>query len=92
MNAKNQFIANKDLAAWWGIIANDARFDAVLLHASAATLESCPSAEQREGVLFLKETLLTLSQPDAEAPKFAQPGLKHDLEVHRRNIAGETKK
>ena len=87
MNAKTQFISDKDLAAWWSSVSQDTRFDKVMLHASAAALEGCPSAEQREGILKFKDLLLTMSQPDAEPIDFAKPGLKHDLEVPRKTVA-----
>ena len=91
MTAKELFLQNKELAKWWAGIANDVRFDQVMLHAAAITLEGCPSPDQRMGVIFLKEVLLTLSEPESGPPLFAQPGLKHELDVHRRTINEPTK-
>lgn len=90
MTAKDLFLQNKELAKWWAGIANDTRFDQVMLHAAAITLEGCPSPDQRLGVIFLKEVLLTLSQPESGPPQFAQPGLKHELDLHRRTINDRT--
>jgi hypothetical protein len=84
MTAKDQFINNKPLAEWWAAIAGDTRFDSVLLHAAAVALETCPSSEQREGVIFLKEILLTIAQKEAPVVEFAKPGLNHNLEIKRR--------
>jgi hypothetical protein len=84
MDTKTQFLSNQNLASWWGGIANDARFDQVLLHASGCALEGCPSEQERAGALKFKEILLTLSNADAEPVKFASPGLNHDLESVRR--------
>ena len=92
MDTKSQFIANKKLAEWWGSIANDARFDHVLLHASGCALEGLPSAEQRDGVLKFKEILLTLSDSDAKPVSFASPGLHHNLEPKPRAIEVNTDK
>lgn len=86
MDTKTQFLSDKTLSSWWGGIANDSRFDRVLLHASGVALESCPSVEQRAGVLAFREILLTLANPDAEAVKFSSPGLIHDLDVPRRTV------
>jgi hypothetical protein len=86
MTSKEQFIQNQNLASWWGGISQDARFDQVLLHASGVALESCPSSEQRAGVLAFKEILLTLSDKEAEPVKFVSPGLDHNLEVQRRTV------
>lgn len=77
------FLSQKELASWWSGVSCDARFDRVLLHASGVALESIPSAEQRTGVLALKDILLTLSDAEAGPVEFAKPGLLHDLEVHR---------
>jgi hypothetical protein len=92
MDAKNQFLNQKPLAEWWASIAGDPKFDAVLLHAAAVTLEACPDSQQRAGVLFFKEVLLTLSQKDSAGPEFAKPGLNHDLEVHRKTVETEQTK
>ncbi len=90
MTSKEQFIRQKELAAWWQGVASDTRFDSVLVYAAAATLESCPSAEQREGVIFFREMLLNLSLPEAPPPAFARPGLNHDLDIARRTLAVKT--
>jgi hypothetical protein len=79
MNAKTSFINDKNLAEWWASIANDRRFDTMLLHAGNIAFEACPSAEQREGILRFKDILLTISQPDAAPVDFPKPGLHHDL-------------
>lgn len=92
MDSKTQFISNKNLSAWWASVAGDSRFDQVLLHASAVAFESCPSLEQRDGILKFKELLLTLSQPDAPAVAFSQPGLKHNLEPKPRTLKPKTTK
>jgi hypothetical protein len=84
MQAKEQFLSNKQLTGWWSGISQDARFDSVLLHASAVALEAVPSEAERTGVLKLKEILLTLADADAAPVKFTSPGLLHDLEKPRR--------
>jgi hypothetical protein len=90
MDSKNQFISHKELAEWWASIANDPKFDSVLLYASNVAFEACPSAEQREGVLRFKDILLTLSNQDAPAIDFPQPGLQHNLDTKRKTT--ESKK
>lgn len=92
MNAKEQFISNKPLSDWWSNIANDSKFDMVLLHASAVAFEACPSTEQRDGILKFKDLLLTLSQPDAQPVSFSQPGLNHNLEPKPRTLKPTEKK
>lgn len=84
MNAKDQFLSQKTLAEWWASIAGDSKFDAVMLHAQAVALETCPSAEQREGVLTFKDILLTISHAEAKTPKFAKPGINHNLDIPSR--------
>jgi len=91
MQAKDQFIAQKNLSEWWSSIANDPKFDTVLLYASNAAFEAMPSSDQRDGVLRFKEILLTLSNPDAAPIDFPQPGLQHNLESKRKTI-GQTEK
>ena len=90
MNAKEQFISHKELAEWWSSFANDPKFDTVMLYASNVAFEAFPSAEQREGVLRFKDILLTLSNQDAHAVDFPQPGLQHNLDTKRKTT--ESKK
>ena len=91
MKAKIQFLSSsKTLVEWWTSVSIDPRFDLVLLHAGNIALESCPSAEQREGVLFLKETLLTMSQTDIPTPDFPGPGMNHNLDTKRKTIESTT--
>ena len=91
MDSKTQFISQKTLSEWWSSIANDPKFDTVLLYASNVALEAMPSADQRDGALRFKEILLTLSQADAAPIDFPQPGLNHALDTKRKTI-GQTEK
>ncbi len=84
MNSKDQFIANKNLSAWWGTIAGDSRFDSVLLHAGGMALEGMASQEQRDGALKFKEILLTMAIPEAAPVSFTKPGLHHNLDEPRK--------
>lgn len=86
MDAKTHFVSNKELREWWSDISNTPKFDLVLLHAAAIALETCPSAEQREGVIFLKNVLLTMSNADSETPNFPSPGLNHNLDSARKTL------
>jgi hypothetical protein len=92
MQAKEQFIAQKELAAWWSSISNDTRFDTMMLFAGNVAFEACPSSEQRDGILRFKEILLTLSQPDAAPVSFAKTGLIHDLDRPRKTVSTKTEK
>lgn len=92
MNSKDFFNGDKKLSAWWAEIANSASFDRVTQAIKGVALESCPSNEQRAGVLFAIENLLTLSQPDAPPVAFAQPGLNHNLEPKSRTLKPQEKK
>lgn len=92
MDSKTQFINQKELREWWVSISGDSRFDAVLLYAAAITLETCPSAEQREGVIYMKEVLLTMGDKMSEAPDFPSPGLNHNLETQRRTLETDNQK
>jgi hypothetical protein len=92
MDSKTQFISHKELAEWWASIANDPKFDSVLLYASNVAFEACPSAEQRDGVLRFREILLTLSNADSVLVDFAKPGLSHNLDVKRKTIKPNPKK
>lgn len=86
MDSKTQFISSKELAAWWGSVSNDERFDRVLLYASGVAFEGVASSEQREGILRFKEILMTLASAEAPPVKFVSPGLNHDLEPQRRIV------
>jgi hypothetical protein len=92
LQAKEQFIAQKELAAWWSSISNDTRFDTMMLFAGNVAFEACPSSEQRDGILRFKEILLTLSQPDAASISFAKTGLIHDLDRPRKTVSTKTEK
>jgi hypothetical protein len=91
MDSKTQFVSNKTLSEWWASIANDPKFDSVLLYASNAAFEGCPTEGQRDGVLKFREILLTLSNQDSAPVDFAKPGLKYDLDIKRKTIT-QTKK
>ena len=91
MNSKEQFLSDKQLHEWWAVISKDARFDKVLLHAAGCALESCPSAEQRAGVLAFKEILLTLSDVNSEPILFPTTGLSHNLEPKSRTLKPKAK-
>jgi hypothetical protein len=92
MQAKEQFIAQKELAAWWSSVSSDTRFDTMMLFAGNVAFEACPSAEQREGILRFKEILLTLSQPNSAPVSFAKTGLIHDLDRPRKTVSTKTEK
>jgi hypothetical protein len=90
MDAKSQFLANKQTRDWWASVVSNQNFDVVLLHASAVALESLPSAEQRAGVLTFREILQTLGDKEAGPVKFSSPGLIHNLDVPSRTNKPET--
>jgi hypothetical protein len=92
MTSKDLFIQDKDLAAWWSNIANSGNFDRVIQALKGLALETCPNDEQRAGVLFAIDALLTISQPDAPAVAFSQPGLSHNLEPKDRTLKPKTTK
>ena len=92
MNAKDQFLANKQIREWWASVVSNQNFDVVMLHASAVALESLPSAEQRAGVLTFREILQTLGDKEAGPVKFSSPGLIHNLDVPSRTNKPETEK
>lgn len=86
MQTKEIFISNKTLSSWWGQIANDSRFDSVLLHASGMAFEASASQEQREGILTFKNILLTMAIAEAPSPSFPSPGIRHDLDQPRKTV------
>jgi hypothetical protein len=86
MTSKQLFIQDKDLTEWWSNIANSGNFDKVTQALKGLALESCPNDEQRAGVLFAIDALLTISQPDAPAVAFSQPGIIHNLEPKSRTL------
>lgn len=93
MTTKEMFLSDKTLRDWWASIANDPRFDRVLLHAQGYALETMPSVEQRAGLMGMKDVLLTLAEPDAAPVQYASPGLRHDFDkVDRTLKPTETKK
>lgn len=83
---KEMFLSDKVLRDWWASIANDPRFDRVLLHAQGYALETMPSVEQRAGLMGMKDVLLTLAEPDAEPVQYASPGLRHDFDKTDRTL------
>ena len=86
MNSKTSFIQNKELAEWWAVISGDSRFDKVVSTLKGMAFEACPSEEQRKGVLFAIEALLTMNQPETDGPDFSRPGIKYDLDSKRRTL------
>ncbi len=91
MTSKEQFIANKNLAGWWGVVASDSKFDTVLLHAVGMAMEGMASQEQRDGALKFKEILLTMAIPESAPVSFIKPGLHHNLDEPHKTVEAPKK-
>lgn len=77
MTAKELFRQDKDLTVWWISVANDSRFEKVLVYARADLLEEVPDTQILQGVKALQETLLNLAQPLMEPTVMPASGLHH---------------
>lgn len=78
--AKDLFLKNKDLRAWWTTVLEDERFQTVLLHARSEFLDALPSNEALNGGKNYEAILINLGDvpdPGADLLVKANPGLEH---------------
>lgn len=81
MNAKNNFLYDKKLAAWWASIAHDSRFTEVLTHARSAIVETRPERPEVQGAERLIGILETMSDNPESNLEFPSPGLVHNVDT-----------
>jgi hypothetical protein len=84
MNAKEMLFKDEKLKDWWSSIVGDSRFDRMMLLLKADTFEASPSPEQMNGITRFISAMENIVNAEAKPTSYAQPGLTHDLEPHRR--------
>lgn len=80
MNAKANFLAKKELAAWWASVAHDSRFTEILTHARSFIMESRPQLAEIQGAERLIVVLETMSDNEVASFEFPSPGLIHNVD------------
>lgn len=80
MNAKTNFLHNKELAKWWASIAHDSRFTDVLTHARSFIMESTPERSVVQGAEHLISVLETMTDNPETGMDFPSPGLVHNVD------------
>lgn len=80
MTPKEQFIADTKLASWWAEIVNSSNYDKLMLHVDGIALESLQTMDQRDGMIFIKQTLKTINQTDT-VNRLPRTGLQYDIKV-----------
>jgi hypothetical protein len=81
VNAKTNFLKNRELAKYWVSIARDQRFAEVITHARAILCESRPDKPGIEGAESFVSILETMVDgPENDVP-FPSPGLHHNADT-----------
>jgi hypothetical protein len=81
MNAKLNFLRNKELCKYWVSIARDQRFADLITHCRAAMIESRPTQEMIEGAESFIDILETICDNEGSDMPFPSPGLHHDVDL-----------
>jgi hypothetical protein len=87
MTAKETFLEQKELAAWWASISHDARFNQVLLYVRSGFMESNVTTETLTGAKAFEQLLTTISENESKAFQVPPAGLYHDLDDLKPDLA-----
>lgn len=80
MTAKELFLKDKELAAWWVSVCHDDRFERVLLYVRSALMDTQPERTEIKGAETVLAFLATISDNDPDILGLANPGLHHMID------------
>lgn len=83
MTSKEQFIAKKELRAWWKSVVEDPRFSEVMLHTRVELVETY-GVESAIGGYKLATLMTSICEPEETGPDMlihSNPGLHHQPDV-----------
>lgn len=80
MNAKENFLRDKDLVKWWVSITHDPRYDAVVTHARSMIMESAMERAEMVGARHILGVLETMAETPDKAFEFPSPGVIHNVD------------
>jgi hypothetical protein len=79
MTARETFLKEKDLAAWWSQVAHDPRFDLVGVFARAQLMAKEPIKEVTSGGEQMLNILSTMADAEDSGAEFPSSGYRHEI-------------